>query len=197
MAEAYAVFVEGLAGTIADIESMDDKIKVAALRAINRTADRTRTRSARMMLEQVAWPASYLNTPGRFQVIERAKRASLSATIRGRRTPTSMARFVKSSGKGKPTRVEVTPGVAKRIGGGNIQSSFLMKLTNGNTGLAVRTTGGKPTGSYKPRQLSENLWLIYGPSVDQVFRSVREDAVPEAEEFLEGEFMRLLSVEID
>lgn len=192
----YAFFVEGL-DAIKDIESLDDSIKMAAVRAINRTADRTRTAASREMLAQINWPASYLNSPGRFQVIDRAKRNHLEATIRGRRTPTSLARFVKSSGRGKQTIVEVTPGHAKRIGGGNIKSSFLLGLNNANTGLAVRTTGGPPTGAYKPRRITENLWLIYGPSVDQVFRSVREDVAPEAEEFLEGEFLRLLSVEID
>lgn len=195
MVGTYGFFVEGLGG-LKDIESLDDTIKMMAVRALNRTADRTRTAAGREMLAQINWPASYLNAPGRFQVTERATRRSLSATITGRRTPTSMARFVMKSGKGQTT-VEVTPGHAKRIGGGNIRSSFLMPLGNGNTGLAVRTAGGKPTGSYKPRRINENLWLIYGPSVDQVFRSVREDVAPEAEEFLEGEFLRLLSVEID
>lgn len=200
MAETYVFFTvsgnlkSGVTGEIAEIP---EAIRKAAMRAVNKTADRARTASAREMRNQVAFPASYLNE--RLQVTKRANRNDLEAIITGRRQPTSLARFVKSS-KGGRTMVQVKPGAARRLGqgsGSNIRSSFLMKLNNANQGLAVRTTGGPPSGAYKPKQIAENLYLVYGPSVDQVFRTVAEDVAEPMADYLEREFGRLLSVEID
>ncbi|MNL84820.1 hypothetical protein D3C87_2129170 [compost metagenome] len=57
-----------------------------------------------------------------------------------------------------------------------------------------------PKGAYKPRSLGKNLWLLYGPSVDQALRSasdgggIYEEMTPESLEFLEKEFFRQLEL---
>ena len=120
----------------------------------------------------------------------------VSGEITGRQRPTSLARFVvgaRTAGTRNPS-VAVKPGRTSRMG-----RSFLIKLRGGasgdNLGLAVRTEAGRsPSGAYRPTKISENLWLVYGPSVDQVFRSVREDIGPELATYLRGEFSRLLEV---
>lgn len=193
MAETYVYFtVQGAlkSGLHGDIEEIPERIRKAAMRAVNKTADRARTASAREMRNQVNFPASYLNAEGRLQVTKRANQDDLEARITGRQAPTSLARFVQGTPKrGKGVRVQVKPGAARYM-----RRAFLMKLKNNNLGLAVRTDGGPPKGAYKPKQISENLWLVYGPSIDQVFRTVAEDVSEPMADYLEAEFLRLLDL---
>ena len=72
--------------------------------------------------------------------------------------------------------------------------AFVMELRGGNRGLAIRTDGSKPRGAYKPKPIGKNLFLLYGPSVDQVFRTVSEDVAPDVADELEVEFNRLLDL---
>jgi hypothetical protein len=190
----YAIAVEGLAALTA-IEGLDDQILRNAARAINSTADRGRTMSARAMLTQVNFPASYLNPgEGRLVVTNRAAGLKLNATIRGRDQPTSLARFVSGSkrplAKGGLT-IEVKPGHARFM-----KRAFIMPLKNGNKGLAMRTAGPAPDRAYKPRRIAPGLYLLYGPSVDQVFSSVRGQVSPDLLQFLEDEFSRLMEAGI-
>ena len=70
--------------------------------------------------------------------------------------------------------------------------AFLMNLRSGNLGLAVRLAPGERIDNKRRMvQMSNGLYLLYGPSVDQVFRSVAEDVSADAGDFLEQEFLRL------
>lgn len=195
----YVFAVEGL-DQLKSFDELPQDIVKAARQAVNKTADRARTRAAKLMREQVNFGASYLHpSQGRLTVPERAQGLQLRAVVRGRRRPTSLARFV--SGGATPGRrgvsVEVKPGRVRAM-----KRSFLMRLKAGNNsidtkfnlGLAVRTSGQKPARAYKPVPVGKNLWLVYGPSVDQVFRSVAQDITPEMTDFLENEFRRLLDL---
>ena len=65
--------------------------------------------------------------------------------------------------------------------------------TKSNLGLALRLRPGESVLNKRQMvQVSGNLYLLYGPSVDQVFRSVAEDIAPEATDILEAEFLRLI-----
>lgn len=191
MAETFVYFSmmgELKSGLIGDIEEIPADIRRAAMRAVNRTADRARTASAREMRNQVNFPASYLNAEGRLQVSKRASSDDLEAKVTGRQAPTSLARFVQGTPKrGAGVQVAVKPGAARFI-----KRGFLMKLKNNNVGLALRTDGSPPKGAYKPKKISDNLYLVYGPSVDQVFRTVAEDVSEPMADYLEREFNRLL-----
>lgn len=195
----YGLFVEGL-DELKDLDKqVDSQIVQAAYRAINATADRARTDSAEEIRRQVNFPASYLKpSQGRLLVTQRASSDSLEAIITGRRRATSLARFVTSGTPGKKgVTVAVKPGRSVEL-----PNAFLMKLRSGsnvdtknNLGLAIRTAKGeRPNSAYKPVRVADGLWLLYGPSVDQVFKTVREDVRPDAESYLASEFYRLLDL---
>lgn len=181
-------------------EDLDSDVRTALVRSINRVADRTRTRVAREVRDQVNFPASYLSpSEGKLVVTGRARSDELEARISGRDRATSLARFTnqKIGGRrGKGVAVSVAAGGRKKT----IERAFLMNLKNGNTGLAVRTNGGPPAGAWKPREIAKNLYLLYGPSVDQTLLSatgddgVFEDVTPETLELLEYEFSRQLDL---
>lgn len=195
---ALVIAVDGIED-LPDLEGMDAAITRAARRAVNASADRARAWSAREMREQVNFPPGYLNSQDRLRVVKRASGPDLEAVIRGRREATSLARFVvgKRRERGGVT-VEVNPGSAVFM-----RRAFLLSLQAGdpsirnlkNVGLAVRTDGQKPKAAYKPRRLEKNVWLLYGPSVDQVFRTVAADVQPDVEDYLNREFRRLMELE--
>ncbi|QNP78422.1 hypothetical protein [Agrobacterium tumefaciens] len=185
------------------VNEMTNTTELALVRALNTTATRDRTKFARAARNQVAFPASYVSPSSkRLWLKTKAKRSSLETVIEGRGSATSLARFTKqkplSGGqrhKGGKINVTVKPGQTR-----SIRRAFLMRLKNTNVGLAVRTDGSLPKGAYKPRSLGKNLWLLYGPSVDQALRSasdgggIYEEMTPESLEFLEKEFFRQLEL---
>lgn len=195
----YAVFVDGLNGL--NLEDLKPQIAMAATRAINETADRTRTSSARRILSKLNFPKSYLDpSTKRLVVSKRARQGDLEAIITGRHRATSLARFVTGGIPGKKgARVSIKPG--KSV---NLPGAFLMKLksgsgieTNQNLGLAIRTKKGqRPNRAYKPVQISETLWLLYGPSVSQAFKFAADMESDKAADYLEAEFTRLMGVDL-
>lgn len=188
------VAVSGLSELSEDFEAAAEKITRFMRMSINTTARRMRTKSSRLIRDEVAFPARYLDsaTSGKLRVSRQATEAQLTAAITGRFDPTSLTRFVrgaKSHGRKNP-KLQVSPGSSTVI-----PNSFIMNLKNGNQGLAIRLKEGETVrGKRRMASLSRrdpSLYLLYGPSVDQVFRSVAEDVSPEAGEFLENEFLRL------
>lgn len=193
MSNDYVIAVDGLAD-LRDIENLDEEIVKAARQAINKAVDRARTRGAKEMQRQINFPARYLNE--RLRVSKRASGMKLEATITGRDRPTSLARFAKSTSasaarKNGGVSVQVNPGETKFM-----QGAFLMQLRGGNTGLAIRLKEGESVKNKKHMtKVGKGLYLLYGPSVSQVFRTVAEEQTgPEAAEFLEQEFLRLLDL---
>ena len=191
--DSYVMAVEGLE-SLRDIENLEENSLKAARNAINRTADRTRTAADRQIREKINFPAAYLRE--RLAVRGRAQGTSLEATIRGRDRPTSRARFVRNRNQ-KPGKagvtVQVSTSAAKRM-----NQAFLMKLRNGNLGLAIRLKPGQSlTGSRGAKRFSvgdANLYLLYDPCVDQAFRTVMPDQEKDAAAFLEREFTRLMEL---
>ena len=182
----------------------NQKIETALLRSINKTADRARTLASQDIREQVAFPASYLAPSAKrlFVSTKATKVSPFEAVISGRDRPTSLARFTnqKPLGGGQRHRdgqiaVTVKPGVRRYI-----KRAFLITLNNSNVGLAVRTDGGPPNNAYAPKEIGKNLWLLYGPSVDQVLSAasngggIYEEIVPETLDFLNDEFNRQLDL---
>ena len=205
MNEAYVVAIEGLADTRA-INDLPKNILVAAQRAINRTADRSATDARRRTREQVNFPAQYLTGTDsggrqRLGISRRAGDGNLEAVITGRQRATSLARFVTSGVVGKQgVTVQVAPGFARLM-----RRAFLIRLpagnqlteTKGNLGLAIRLKPGETIQNKRAMiRVKGNLYLLYGPSVDQVFNTVREDVAPDAEQFLAGEFLRLMELDL-
>ena len=189
----YVVAVEGLE-SIRDIQNLDENILLRARQAINRAAARARTTSDRDMRKQIAFPARYLSS--RLQVSKKASGRSLQAVITGRDRPTSLARFASSKDPAAARRrggvsVTVSPGQTRFMAG-----AFLMRLKGGNLGLAIRLKEGDSLRNKRQvAKAGKGLYILYGPSVDQVFRAVADErAAPDAADFLEREFLRLMEL---
>lgn len=206
MAGNFAVFAEGL-NDIRNFDGVKADITLAAVRAINTVTRNRRVKIAREVRNQVNLPARFVS-PGNknLYVSERATGASLQARITARGRPTSLARFV--TGNPKPgvagVYVEVQPGKARFM-----KRAFMVRLPGvggstelglGNMGLAIRLRPGERLANKVDAvKLASGLYLLYGPSVDQVFRSrdgtgVATDMVPEIEDDLSDEFLRLLKI---
>lgn len=198
-ADAYMIAVQSSALDALDLD--DAKIRRNLARAINTTTRRARTEASRQIREQVNLPARYLSGQnGRLVQSKKASEGDLMAVITGRHRPTSLARFARNARKSGQTgaRVEVSPGSARFL-----PKAFFIALRSGadgssnNLGLAIRLPAGqRPSRAYKPKRMGENLWLLYGPSVDQVFDDVAADMVPETADFLGQEFLRLTDLDL-
>lgn len=202
----FVVAAEGLADS-RPLEAMPRNILLACQRAVNRTAERAATASRRGIREQVNFAAQYLtgtDSSGRQRlgITKRASTDNLEAVITGRHRPISLARFIvgnPSPGKAG-VQVSVAPGFARMM-----RRAFVIRLpagksdleTKSNLGLAIRLRPGEEIHNKRVMlRLSGNLYLLYGPSVDQVFATVRGDVAPNAEQFLGAEFVRLIGADL-
>lgn len=195
MQDAYLVAVDGLS-ELDDISELAPKIARYAQMAINTTARDRRSDSAKEVRQQINFPARYLSgANGRLTVSQKASPRRLEAAITGRDRPTSLARFANSRDPAASRRnggvsVTVAPGDTKFMRG-----AFLMNLRGGNLGLALRLKPGETIrNKTQVRRVSKGLYLLYGPSVNQVFRGVAEDGAPETADKLQREFLRLLEL---
>jgi len=205
MAEEFAVFVEGL--TELDFaKGVPGEIKSAASKAINKITRDKRVRAAKLIRSQVNFPASYVAPGGKgLFVSKKASPGSMQGIISARGRPTSLARFLTSSPRVGTAGVvvEVAPGKARFM-----KRVFPIKLPQGtsdvatkyNLGLAIRLRPGERlTNKTTARKVSKGLYVLYGPSVDQVFGArdgdgVAKALVPEIERDLSEEFLRLLDL---
>lgn len=191
----YIVAVNGLEA-LDDIESLEPRLVRAAQQAINRTARDRRASGAREITEQVAFPARYLSpSQGRLSVSAFASPRNLEAEITGRDRPTSLARYASNR---NPKASRQAGGVTVTVKPGNpvfMKGAFIMQLRNNNLGLALRLSKGDALRNRKyAKQVASGLYLLYGPSVNQVWRGVAEDGVNETADALEREFLRLLEL---
>lgn len=199
--DVLVITVEGLED-LAGLENLDSSVERAARWAVQHALEWARRESAELMRRQVNWSLAYLTGPDGRLEIRRPKPGHLEGYIQGRFRPTSLARFVTSGTPGRPggVSVRVKPGETKFM-----RRAFLMRLRAGkeltdtkfNLGLAMRLRPGESIRNKRQMvQVQGNLYLLYGPSVDQVFRSVAQDVRPGALARLEQEFTRLMEAEI-
>lgn len=199
MADQYLIIARSSA--VDDLEDISGSIRTNIVRAINKATQWSRAESARRMRQQVSFGAAYLSgANGRLTITQQATSNDLSAVLTGRHRATSLARFSSNPqvGNQRGARITVQPGLARRL-----PRAFFVPLRSGNSetknnmGLAIRLPAGKmPSSAYKPTPLGRNTWLLYGPSVDQVFDDVAAEISPEVAERLESEFFRLMELDI-
>lgn len=175
---------------------------VAAKLALNDVAEGEGLAVYRKAIEdQVDFGDGYLTTD-RLGVRTRATTTNLSVMISGRQRATSLARFARGgqtvqSTRRKGVRVSVKKGGAESLLG----RAWLVRLNRGssadrdyyNLGLAIRLNPGERLrGKREVRsvQLDENVYLLYGPSVDQVFREVMVTDTPIVLDKVRDEFFR-------
>lgn len=201
------VSIEGLESVSRFLESFPEATKRAAHRAINQTADRKGFAAMRaLMKEQIAFPPGYLEDQTRFRVGQRATSDNLEATVVARQRPTSLARFVSNrgaigrTGPAAPLIINVKKNRRKTL-----QRAFLIRLRAGqsasadnfNVGLAVRLAAGETLINKKfARPMQGNLYLLYGPSVEQLFENLLPSKMGEIGEYLETEFLRQMNLEL-
>jgi len=171
----------------------------AASRAINSTLSRKALPAARKQIGlQVGFPAGYLQDPARLGLAQWASESNLQGAILGRQRPTSLARFAiggQVGAKGGVT-VRVKPGQSQHM-----DRAFLMRLKAGsgpitddafNLGLAVRLRPNERIENKRVqvKAIGGGLYLLYGPSVDQVFRTVAGEMAPQIADDATREFLR-------
>ena len=165
----------------------------AAVMSINQVVERDGLAMMRSDINsQVAFPTGYLKNDGRLSVTRRAREGSLEAVITARDRPTSLARFTSGQTPASTRKGGVTVEV-KRCKTVHMKNAFLVNLKNGNLGLAVRLKPGESLANKtngKPVMLAKNVYLLYGPSVDQVFQTVAEESLPELGTMVSKEFLR-------
>lgn len=195
-ADTYIYVVEGL--NLGHLDDIPSHVKKAAFRAVNRTSERARTKSGRAIRQIVNLPARYLSgEDGRLQMSAPANTSRLERSVTGRRRATSLARFKVGDPTGQGLRVSVL----KAGGARYIKRGFLIPLKGAggglsNLGLAMRTPDGKaPRGALKPKMIGQGLYLLYGLSVDVLFRRVLGTVTPEVSDNLVAEFTRLLDLD--
>ena len=200
----FAFFADGLEVDLLEGFSTEQR-RLAAVRAINKIARDARAQAAKMIRNEVNLPARYVSpSEGRLAVTKQANGSNLEARIMARGRATSLAQFV--SGSAKPNvqgvHIEVAPGKARFL-----RRAFLIRLPQGNSpvtdtkfnlGLAVRLKPGDTLrNKITARRVEKGLYLLYGPSVSQVFRAndgdgIANEMTPGLEAKLRDEFLRLL-----
>lgn len=185
-----ARIIATLGDVVEYFEKFTDNAELAAALAINQVAEREALPSIRKkMTTQVAFPKSYLNNE-RLGLRRKASRKNLEAVISGRDRPTSLARFANGRTpeemRGRQIRVQVKPGQSRVL-----KNAFLVRLKNNNIGLAVRLKpGDQLRNSDGAVNLGKNLFLLYGPSVDQVMKDVADQVTPDIGEQVTDQFLR-------
>lgn len=181
----------------------------AARFAVNDAARFGARRASEEIRKQVRFTRAYLgdasNSDARLKITKVAKGDDMTAVISARQRPTSLARFAQGTptfgrARGKGPRVKVKPGAGYKT----VKDGFFLRLRAGssnldkfNVGLAVRLKPGesirrryKGNAGLKAFGKDKNLFLLYGPSVDQVFNTVRADISPSVGARAEQEFLR-------
>lgn len=171
-------------------EALPDIAEQSAVLAINQVAERDGLAVLRKdMRSQINFPAGYLEGD-RLKLRQKASRSNLEAIIRGRDRATSLARFAAGQNPGNTRRrgVRVTVKAGKTR---TLPKAFMVRLKNNNLGLAVRLKPGEQlANSQAAVRLAENVYLLYGPSVDQVFRGVADDRAPDIANMVSRQFLR-------
>lgn len=199
---ALEINVRGLQAFQDRVRDAPDVSRRAAADAVNSTLRYAYAESSRGIRRQVNLTRDYLgsaNAGNRLTIAQRATEANPAGRITGRQRPVSLARFAttRSLKRRGGVSVSVKPGSTRQMA-----SAFLLKLKAGasvtqdayNLGLAVRLKPGQPV--FNKRRMVKysaddpNLYLLYGPSVDQIFRDVREEIADDVEAFLANEYLR-------
>lgn len=185
-----AVVADALSDLVKYFEALPEVAVEAAVLAVNDAASGSLSPMRKKVESQVAFPKGYLS-PQRLGITKKASKGSIEAVVTGRDRPTSLARFTAPGSnprntRGRPLKVTVKPGHTIPL-----KRAFLVNLRNGNTGLAVRLPKGQTLdNSTKAVRLDNNVYLLYGPSVDQVLQSVMGEEVPTIGDRVNKEFLR-------
>lgn len=213
------ITTRGLDSLLAYFKRLPSIAAEAEVLAVNDGIRFAHTAASRGIRDQVNFPARYLGAAAsggndRLKIVKYAKEGDAEAVLRGRERPTSLARFVvgsKATGKrtaGRAVRVKVSA----KGGAVTMPGAWLMRLKAGkvldddtfNLGLAVRLKSaqsinkrsfvrafGEAGFGEKPGKLQfGRMYMLYGPSVAQVFDDVAVDIEGPVSTRVEAQFVR-------
>lgn len=173
----------------------------AASFAVNDGAKWGARRGSEAIRAEVAFSRSYIgdasNANAKLRISKTARTGNLEAVLTARDRPTSMARFA----RGTPTFGKRTRGPRVKVKGGGaskvLRKGFFVRLRSGdsgelgNVGLAIRLKKGEKMRNKRQMiTLSKGVVLLYGPSVAQVFRTVRDDMSDDVGNYTQTSFFR-------
>src|SRR5690606_3409618 len=198
---ALEIEARGLDEFIKLFEDFPQRANEAARLAVIETARYARREGSKEIRDQVNFSRCYLGDEktGRLVIGDPKRSDGTEAVILGRDRPTSLARFAIGSTKPGKRRKPVKVRVSAKGGTETLKRGFFIRLRQGkvlddenfNVGLAVRLAKGERLQNKRQAILiASGLYLLYGPSVGQVFSAVAEDIEPEVSEKLETEFLR-------
>ena len=184
---------------IEDLEHLFERFPVITRQAmsiaLNETARGPAIKAAkRNIMAQINFPDGYLDT--RVNFTRASTPYNLEARIEGRDRPTSLARFVPFGTPVVKGRGAVTGGTSVMVKRGLSQrfpTGFLFELKNHNIGFALRVKAGSVVHGvqrYKPKRLFKDVYLLYGPSVDQTLTDVADQIAEEVTSDIATEFHR-------
>lgn len=189
------VIAEGLDVMRKFVDLAPERANKAAANALNQIAGHQGLTLLRHATnDEINFPAGYVDGDNMI-LSRRATDTSLEVRIAARTRATSLARFADPATpiRGKDG-VRVTVHRGKTV---NLKKAFLRPLNSGNIGLAIRVPYGQTLANTmgaveieSARTGTSQLFLLYGPSVDQVFREVAEENIPEIMEMISNEFVR-------
>lgn len=179
------------------IEAAPDTTRNAASLAMNTVIPRGGMKRYKdAMRSQIAFPPGYLDETEKFGVTHFATPTRLEVAITARQRPTSLARFASGALNGEGATVRVKKGRTTRLARAfmvRLRAGTVLDNDNFNLGLAVRVPGGRfrnKKDASRMVQLAKDVFLLYGPSVDQVFRTVSVTETPFVLNDIEAEFYR-------
>ncbi len=183
------------------IDAFPSEAREAARIALNDTAEGEGLAVYRKAIAaEIDYPDGYI-TSDRLGVTGRATDDKLAVTITGRQRATSLARFARGQTVQSTRKKGVRVKVSKNGGGGFMERAWLVKLNRGsskdrdnfNLGLAIRLEPGERLRNkreVRAVQLDQNVYLLYGPSIDQVFRDVAVTDTPPVLDKIRAEYFR-------
>lgn len=203
---SYYIDTDGIKQFDTLLQNLGAAVEPAAADALNDGAVLARKLGSQEIRRRINFKAPYLDG-GRLVVRRRAKPNDLEAVVTGRDRPTSLARFA----QGTPTfgrqrnaprvRVRAT-GASRSIRGGFYlrlrRGSSIIRDENANVGLAVRLKEGERIKNKNEMvPIGGDVYLLYGPSVGQVYRSVAEKTTDEVSAQVAQRFAHYLGRRLD
>lgn len=200
---SVTIDIRGLSATKKYFSRFPEIATQASRLAVNDAARFAARLGSSKIRQEVAFSRTYIgaatNPNARLRIKRVAKGDDLVAVISARSRATSLARFARgtpSFGRQRtPPRVRVaTQGASRKLPG-----AFFVKLRSGpslnednyNVGLAVRLKPGQRIrNKRRMAAFGGGVYLLYGPSVSQVFDTVREDISPDVARYAATEFLR-------
>lgn len=206
---SFTVQIKGIKEFEKALAAQPEKASKAAAMAINDIVRKTYAYTKRKIMRSVNLKASYLDGRDggqpRLKISQFAKDTDLKAVIVGRQRATSLNRFgatqlYGTSKKGKKIKAGISVNIKGRKK--KIPKAFFVNLKrgtaeNGNIGVAIRVKSGervdgkKLSGQPMGGAGNSDVYLLYGPSVEQLFRTqIADDGAIFASDHLDREFQR-------